>query len=465
LALEVYNTLKKDKEEFHSLEPNKVKMYVCGVTVYNDIHMGHARSIIVFDMIARYLRYKGYQVMHVTNFTDVDDKIINRANEMGMDPLALSRMYIEHYFEDVEKLGVKKADMYPKASESIPAIIDMVQRIIDAGYGYRTSDGSVYFSVEKFADYGKLSGNRLEDMQAGARIEVDEIKQNPMDFCLWKAAKPGEISWTSPWGEGRPGWHIECSAMVMQHMGETLDIHGGGNDLIFPHHENEVLQTESVTGKSLANYWLHNGMLQVSGEKMSKSLSNFFTVRDVMEVFSTSEVRFYFLNTHYRGPLGYSEDALNEAASSLRRLQHAYTELKEYMETATGNYDADELVRKTRSEFIEFMDDDFNSRGAISVLFELAREVNKLMQHEMLSKKGAKCIKVLFEEFDTVLGILPSMEHNPDQLDDVMEVIISVRTELRKRKLYDLADKIRDELKAKGIILEDAAEGVKWRQE
>jgi cysteinyl-tRNA synthetase len=465
MALRIFNTLTKEEEEFVPINDKKVRMYVCGVTVYDDIHMGHARSIIVFDMVARYLRYKGYDVYHVTNFTDVDDKIINKANETGTDPLALSRMYIDHYFEDLDKLGVKKADMYPKASESIEDIIEMVKKIIEAGYGYVLEDGSVYFAVGKVKDYGKLSGNKLEEMLSGARIDVDDTKRSPADFCVWKAAKPGEVSWDSPWGKGRPGWHIECSAMVLHYLGETLDIHGGGNDLIFPHHENEILQSESVTGKPLAKYWMHNGMLQVEGEKMAKSLKNFFTVRDVMEVYSTEEVRFYFLNTHYRGPLTYGEDALNEAAAALRRLQHTFSELKDYLETAAGSYDAEDLVKKSRTEFIEHMDDDLNTRGAISVLFDLSRESNKLMQHELLSKKGTKCILMLFEEFDQILCILPKMESGADQLDDVMDVLISVRQELRKRKLYDLADKLRDDLKAKGIVIEDAADGVKWRTE
>ncbi|MCE5297157.1 MAG: cysteine--tRNA ligase [Euryarchaeota archaeon] len=465
MALKIFNTLTKEEEEFVPINDKKVRMYVCGVTVYDDIHMGHARSIIVFDMVARYLRYKGYDVYHVTNFTDVDDKIINKANETGMDPLALSRMYIDHYFEDLGKLGVRKADMYPKASESIDDIIEMVKKIIDAGYGYVLEDGSVYFDVGMVKDYGKLSGNKLEEMLSGARIDVDDTKRSPADFAVWKAAKPGEVSWDSPWGKGRPGWHIECSAMVLHHLGETLDIHGGGNDLIFPHHENEILQSESVTGKPLAKYWMHNGMLQVEGEKMAKSLKNFFTVRDVMEVYSTEEVRFYFLNTHYRGPLTYGEDALNEAAAALRRLQHTYSELKDYLETASGSYDADDLFKRSRAEFIEHMDDDLNTRGAISVLFDLSRESNKLMQHELLSKKGAKCILMLFEEFDQMLGILPKIEIGADQVDDVMDVLISVRQELRKRKLYDLADKIRDGLKEKGIVIEDTADGVKWRTE
>ena len=464
MGLSLYNTMTKQAEEFISIEDRKVKMYVCGVTVYNDIHMGHARSIIVFDMIARYLKFKGYGVTLVTNFTDVDDKIINRANEMGIKPLELSAMYIERYFEDIAKLGVKKADFYPKASECIPEIVAMVQLIIKNGFGYVTGDGSVYFSVEKVEDYGKLSGNKQEEMLSGARVCVDEIKHNPMDFCLWKAAKPGEISWPSPWGEGRPGWHIECSAMCLKYLGETIDIHGGGNDLIFPHHENEILQSESVTGKPLAKYWLHNGMLQVQEAKMSKSMKNFFTVKDVAAHYKTQEIRFYLLNTHYRGPLNYSESALDEAASSLKRIQNAYTELKEHAPTASGNYDAEDLVLKTRTEFMEHMDDDFNTRGGIAAMFEAARESNKLMDHEMLSKKGAERVISLFEELDKILGILPQIEEKMNRLDDVMQILIEVRKELRKRKAYDLADTIRNQLAEKGIVLEDAAEGVRWKQ-
>jgi len=454
----------KQAEEFVPIDDRKVRMYVCGVTVYNDIHMGHARSIIVFDMIARYLKFKGYGVTLVTNFTDVDDKIINRANEMGIKPLELSAMYIEKYFQDIEKLGVEKADIYPKASECIPEIISMVQRIIDNGYGYVTGDGSVYFSVDKVVDYGKLSGNKQEEMISGARVCIDDIKRNPMDFCLWKAAKPGEVSWSSPWGEGRPGWHIECSAMCLKYLGETIDIHGGGNDLIFPHHENEILQSESVTGKPLAKYWLHNGMLQVNDAKMAKSLKNFFTVKDIAEKYKTQEIRFYLLNTHYRGPLNYSEDAFNEAASSLKRIQNAYTELKEYALTATGSYDAADLAEKTRNGFIEQMDDDFNTRGAIAAIFDAAREANRLMDHETLSKRGAENLIALFDELDTILGIMPQTEKRVDRLDDVMQIIIEVRKELRKRKAYDLADQIRNQLAEKGIVLEDAAEGVRWKQ-
>jgi cysteinyl-tRNA synthetase len=465
VALRIFNTLTRREEEFRPIDDKKVKMYVCGVTVYDDIHMGHARSIIVFDMISRYLRFKGYGVTLVTNFTDVDDKIINRAIEMKMKPLELSAMYIEKYFQDIEKLGVKKADIYPKASECIPEIISMVQRIIDNGFGYKTEDGSVYFSVDKAAEYGKLSGNKQEEMISGARVCVDEIKANPMDFCLWKAAKPGEISWTSPWGQGRPGWHIECSAMCLKYLGETIDIHGGGNDLIFPHHENEILQSESVTGKPLAKYWLHNGMLQVQDAKMSKSMKNFFTVNDIAGLYKTQEIRFYLLNTHYRGPLNYSENALDEAAASLKRIQNTYAELKDHGPKAAGDYDAEDLVQKTRDEFIAHMDDDFNTRGAIAAIFEAAREANKLMDQGKLSRKGTEGIISLFQELDGILGILPSQaEKKVDHLDDVMQILIEVRKELRKRKAYDLADQIRTQLAAKGIVLEDNAEGVRWKQ-
>ena len=464
MVLEIYNTLSGEREEFKPIQDKRVRMYVCGVTVYDDIHMGHARSIIVFDMIARYLRYRGYAVTHLTNFTDVDDKIINRAAEMGIPPLELSKMYIDHYFEDIEFLGVRKADIYPKASESIEDIIKMVQSMVDKDLAYATDDG-VYFDTSKVEDYGKLSGNKIEEMLSGARIEVDDTKKNPMDFALWKAAKEGEIRWDSPWGPGRPGWHIECSAMIYRYLGETIDIHGGGNDLIFPHHENEILQSESVTGKPLANYWLHNGMLQVQDNKMSKSLKNFFTVRNVMERYRTQEVRFYILNTHYRGPLNYGEEALNEAATSLKRLQHTYTELEEYLESASGRYDADDLVKRVKTAFLEFMDDDFNTRGAISELFDLARESNKLMDHELLSKKGTQSIISLFEDFDQILGILPTVEKTEDYLDDVMQIVLQIRQELRKRKMYDLADKLRNDLAAKGITIEDSAEGPRWNMD
>ncbi len=465
VTLRIYNTLSKKEEEFVPLDDRKVLMYVCGVTVYDDMHMGHARSAIVFDMIARYLRFRGYDVKHVTNFTDVDDKIINRAAERGVEPLELSAMYIERYFEDIDRLGVRRADAYPKASESIDDIVAMIQKIIDNGYGYRSEDGSVYFSVEKVEDYGRLTGQRLEDMQAGARVEVNEMKRHPYDFALWKAAKPGEISWDSPWGKGRPGWHIECSAMCTRHLGETIDIHGGGNDLIFPHHEDEILQSEAANGKPLSLYWVHHGMLQVEGAKMAKSAGNFFSVRDVLKRHTGEEIRFYFLSAHYRGPQVYSPAALEEASASLRRLHNTYSELQAAIDTAKGDHDASAEVEAFRKAFIEAMDADLNSRAAISALFELVREVNKLLSDGRLSRQGAENVLAVMDELDQVFGILPHEAADAaDRSGELVELLIEVRNELRARKLYDLADKVRDGLKARGIEVQDTAEGVKWKR-
>ena len=469
MTLFIHNTLTNKKEEFVPLEKGKVKMYVCGVTVYDDIHMGHARSMIVFDMVARYLRYSGYEVTHVTNFTDVDDKIIIRASENNVEPLELSRSYIDAYFRDIEKLGIKKADIYPKASESMDDIISMVQTIIDNGYGYVSEDGSVYFSVNKVKDYGRLTNHKIEDLESSGRVEVDKQKRDQKDFAVWKAAKPGEISWDSPWGKGRPGWHIECSAMIKHHLGDTIDIHGGGNDLIFPHHENEILQTEAATGKQLANYWMHNGMLVVKGkgmsmeEKMSKSKGNFFRVRDVAEKYNSHEIRFFFLNTHYMSPLIYGEEQFEESKAALKRLWNNYRELQAYIRNAEGTDDADAFVKESKEEFIRAMDDDFNTCDAIKVLFNMARTSNKMIAEKTLSKKGAENIIALMEDFDKVLGILPE-DKKDDSMDSVMQILIDVRSELRKKKVYDLADMIRDRLTEAGIQLEDSADGVKWKK-
>lgn len=461
MALRIFNTLSKQEEEFVPINGNQVKMYVCGVTVYDDIHMGHARSIIVFDMIDRYLRYRGYEVTHLTNFTDVDDKIINRAAEAGIDPLELSKNYIERYLEDVDRLGVRRADAYPKASENITQIIKMIEKIIANGYGYAAADGSVYFSVEAVDNYGRLTGQKLEDMQAGARIDVNEAKRNPYDFALWKAAKPGEISWESPWGAGRPGWHIECSAMCTEYLGETIDIHGGGNDLIFPHHENEILQSEAANQKPLAKYWLHNGMLQVQDAKMSKSLKNFFTLREILAKYSKEEIRFYVLSAHYRGPQVYSEAALEEAAASLKRISNTVRELRNAVGKLNGSNDAAELAADFRQKFIAAMDQDFNSRAALSELFELVREINRLLSANELSNQGAENILTVLNEMDSVFGILPEVK-TQDDTAELVQLLIDVRNELRKAKQYALADSIRDRLKAQGIELQDTAEGVKW---
>ncbi len=464
MTLRIYNTLTNSKEDFVPLEEGKVSMYVCGVTVYDDIHLGHARSIVVFDMVNRYLRHKGYDVTHVTNFTDVDDKIINRANEEGVDPLDLSARYIERYFSEVDSLNVKRADIYPKASESMDAIVKMVQDIIANGYGYATEDGNVYFSIDRIKDYGRLTNQKLEDMVGGSRdVMQDPQKRNPMDFAVWKATKPGEVAWPSPWGDGRPGWHIECSAMIRERLGDLIDIHGGGNDLIFPHHENEILQTEAVTGGTLARYWMHNGMLQVRDEKMSKSLGNFFRVSEILKEYDAQTIRFYLLNTHYRGPLVYTDGSLDETKASLRRLWNAYRSLQSYLRSPAGADDASGIIENASQTFHEHMDDDFNTRGAISALFDLTREMNRMMASGELSAKGAETALELLESTDAVLGILPDSDDD-GELDKVIGILADVRQELRSRKAFDLSDLIRDRLKEAGIQLEDGVEGVKWKR-
>jgi cysteinyl-tRNA synthetase len=467
MSLMIFNNLTKQKEEFVPNEQGKVQIYVCGVTVYDDMHMGHARSITVFDMLVRYLRHLGYDVTHVTNFTDVDDKIINRANEEGVDPLELSARYIDRYFEDADSLNIRRADMYPKASENMDAIIGMIENIIANGFAYPTDDGSVYFEVRKVKDYGKLSNQKLENMESSGRVALDEQKKDPMDFALWKSAKPGECFWESPWGKGRPGWHIECSAMIRRHLGDKIDIHGGGSDLVFPHHENEILQTEAVTHDVLANYWMHNGMLQFKDEKMSKSLKNFFRVRDVMERFDGSTIRFYFLNTHYSSPLAYGEEMLVEARSALKRLRNNYAELSDYSKNGPDiDDDRCDLLEGTRYGFFAAMDDDLNTSAAIEELFSLAHSTNRLMADRSLSKGAAGKILKMIDEFNTVLGILPEDEgiRDDEMTEAVMEVLIEVRKELRARKMYDLADMIRSRLAEAGITLEDSADGMKWKK-
>ena len=467
MSLTIYNSLTKKKEEFIPNEEGKVKLYVCGVTVYDDIHMGHARSMAVFDALARYLRYLGYDVTHVTNFTDVDDKIIKRAGEEGIDPLRLSARYIERYFEDADSLGIKRADIYPKASGSMASIIKMIEEIISRGFAYPTEDGSVYFEVRKVKDYGKLSNQKLENMESSGRVALDEQKKDPMDFAVWKGAKPGECSWDSPWGKGRPGWHIECSAMIRQLLGDKIDIHGGGSDLIFPHHENEILQTEAVTGGMLANYWMHNGMLQVKDEKMSKSMKNFFRVRDVMERFDACTIRFYFFNTHYRSPLAYGEDMLTEARSALKRLRNNYAELSDYSKNGPDeDDDRCDMLESVKHRFLEAMNDDLNTSAAIEVLFDLAHSTNKMMADKSLSKRTAGKVLRIIDEFNTILGIFPEDDDKEDggTADAVMGVLIELRKELRARKQYDLADMIRNRLADAGITLEDTAEGMKWKK-
>ena len=466
--IKIHNTMSRKKEEFVPLEDKKVRMYVCGVTVYDYVHMGHARAAVIYDVIVRWLRHRGYDVTYITNFTDVDDKIIARAIEEGIPPLELSARYIEEYFRDMDAIRVKRADFYPKASETIGDMIKVISGLIEKGYAYE-SGGNVYFSVEKVENYGKLSGQSLDDMVAGARIEPDENKRNPMDFALWKAAKPGEVSWPSPWGEGRPGWHIECSTMCLTYLGETIDIHGGGTDLIFPHHENEILQSESYTGHTFVKYWIHNGMLNIQEEKMSKSLKNFFRVRDVLNEFSPEAIRFFLLNTHYRKPLSYSDSAIAEAEKSLSKLVNTVESLKTGLASNSfkGDNNADELCKDVEMRFGEAMDDDFNTREAIAALFDLSREANRLMNDGELSSDGASRILDTFTNLDEILSILPETADKGGEgevVEGLMRLLISLREDARKRKDWATADRIRDELKGMGIVIEDSKNGPVWKR-
>ncbi len=476
--LKVYNTLTRQKEEFKPLKPNEVSIYVCGVTPYNDPHIGNARPFVTWDVIRRYFKHLGYKVKYIQNFTDVDDKIIRTANEQGVKWSDISTKYINSYFEVMDKLHVQHADLYPRVSQTIPDIIDMVSGLIDKGYAYEL-DGDVYFSVEKFADYGKLSHRKLDDMMAGARVDVDDRKHNPMDFALWKSAKPGEPFWESPWGKGRPGWHIECSAMSLKYLGKTFDFHGGGNDLIFPHHENEIAQSQAFCGDnhSFARYWLHNGFITINQEKMSKSLGNFFTVKEILAKYPADVLRFFIVSTHYRSPLDFSDARLDEATSSLARLKNALDNLRELvkMDSTADNADGKTLLenaQKAKKGFYEAMDDDFNTALAIADMFDLAKEIN-IYYNEVISGKikcdseAMKAVLAHFMEMADIIGILTdddTSDADNKLVDKLMQLIIDIRQNARKQKDWGTADKIRDELKEIGITLEDSPTGVRWKK-
>ncbi|HDP96755.1 MAG TPA: cysteine--tRNA ligase [Euryarchaeota archaeon] len=465
MSISIYNSLTHRKEEFRPVISGKAGVYVCGVTAYDDIHLGHARSAVVFDAVVRYLRYRGYEVSHVTNFTDVDDKIIARADELGMEPLRLSEMYIDRFFDEMSRLRVRRADHYPRASETIPDIISLIKKLEERGRAYRTDTG-VYFDITKAEDYGKLSGQSLEQMQSGCRIDIDEDKRHPADFALWKGAKEGEISWPSPWGEGRPGWHIECSAMALKFIGETVDIHGGGTELIFPHHENEIQQSEAATGKPFVKYWMHNGLLMIDEEKMSKSLSNFFTVKEILARHDPSVVRLFLLNANYRQPLNYDEGSLAEAKRSLERLQSSFQELLGAEGNASGTDDAAELSKRAVAEFEEKMDDDFNTREALAAMFSLAREANRLLGQRALSNKGVENLKSAFERMDSVFDILKrdDMTEKVEGLEPkLIELILEIREMARKNRDFGTADAIRDGLRKLNIEVQDSSEGAKWK--
>ncbi|MEE1246723.1 MAG: cysteine--tRNA ligase [Acutalibacteraceae bacterium] len=463
--MKIFNTLTRTKEELKTVEEGKVKIYACGPTVYNFIHIGNARPLCVFDVLRRFLEYIGYDVRFVQNFTDIDDKIIKRANEENLTYKQVSEKYIEEYWKDVKGMNVREATIHPKATENIDEIIDIVSTLIDKGYAYAV-DGDVYFSPSKFNEYGKLSHQPLEDLEAGARIMVGEVKKEPMDFALWKSAKPGEPYWESPWGHGRPGWHIECSAMVRRFLGNTIDIHCGGQDLIFPHHENEIAQSECCNGVPFANYWMHNGYINVDNVKMSKSLGNFFTVRDVAEKYGYEPIRFLMISSHYRSPINYSTDIIEQCKASLSRLYTCRDSLDFALENAAeGEADSDILAMfdKRRQQFIEAMSDDLNTADAIAALFELVRDINSNVIAANANKGTVEAAIKIFDELADVLGLVYNREK--EDLDSEIEALIEQRTQARKDRNWAEADRIRDELKAKGIVLEDTAQGVKWHRE
>ncbi|SHM70638.1 cysteinyl-tRNA synthetase [Caldanaerovirga acetigignens] len=464
--MKIYNTLTKKKEEFIPLNGNKVTIYACGPTVYDYFHVGNARVFITFDVVRNYLKYKGYDVKFVQNFTDVDDKMIKRANEEGITVKELGDRFIEEYFKDADALNIKRADVHPRATEHIQDIIEFIKVLIEKGYAY-VVEGDVYFSAKSFPGYGKLSGQNLEELEAGARVEPGEKKRDPMDFALWKAKKPGEPAWLSPWGEGRPGWHIECSVMAIKHLGETIDIHGGGPDLIFPHHENEIAQSEAVTGKPFARFFMHVGYLNINNEKMSKSLGNFFTVREILKEYEAEVLRLLMLSSHYRSPINFSKELMEQSKSALERLYTALYAMEHLEKVAPerqmSNMEEEYIKRQleNKEKFIESMDDDFNTASAIAALFDIVREFNVSLS-ENSSKEAVKKTKELVLELGGVLGLFSKFQ--PALLDEEIERMIKEREEARKAKNYALADKIRDELKARGIIIEDTPTGTRWRR-
>lgn len=466
--MKIFNTLTRRKEELKTLVPNELKVYACGPTVYNFIHIGNARPLCVFDTFRRYMEYRGYKVNFVQNFTDIDDKIIRRANEEGTDYKTVSEKYIEEFWTDAKGMNVREATVHPKATENIDEIINIVSTLIEKGYAYAVDNGDVYFSPKQFKEYGKLSHQPLEDLEAGARINVEEVKHEPMDFALWKSAKPGEPYWESPWGHGRPGWHIECSAMVRRYLGETIDIHCGGQDLVFPHHENEIAQSECCNGVPFANYWMHNGFISVDNVKMSKSLGNFFTVRDVANEYGYEPIRYFLISSHYRSPINYSIDIIEQCKASLVRLYNCRESLDFAMKNATDvipeNADAIKATLESRrDQFIKAMDDDLNTADAISAVFELVKDINTTVITDAPSKELVEFATKLFDELTGVLGLV--YNRKTESLDDEIEKMIEARTQARKDKNWAEADRIRDELKAQGIVLEDTPQGVKWHRE
>ena len=476
--LKVYNTMKRDKEVFKPVTEGQVKIYCCGVTPYNHPHIGNARPFVTWDVIRRYLTHLGYQVTYVQNFTDVDDKIINAANGEGVAWDVISNRYIDAYYEVMDKLHVRRADVYPRVSTEMPEILEMIQKLIDNGYAYELN-GDVYYRVTKFENYGALSGRALDEMEAGARVDVNDEKENPMDFALWKAVKPGEPSWEAPWGPGRPGWHIECSAMSDKYLGQEFDFHGGGSDLIFPHHENEIAQSEGCSGHHpMVRYWVHNGFITINQEKMSKSLNNFFLVRDILESYTPDELRYFLVSTHYRSPLDFSDERLTEARRSLERLSTAIENLKYLAGCAEGVCDkeAAELILKAKEAkeaYEEAMCDDFNTALASAAVFGLAKDINIYYQF-VQSSDGKVChgalqkVRDIFFFMTDTLGVLDDVWKGPSAdegaYEELMQAILTVRQKVREQKQYAVADCIRDELGKIGIVIEDSPQGARWKK-
>jgi cysteinyl-tRNA synthetase len=464
MGIRIFNTLTHKKEDFVPLQPGKVSMYVCGPTVYSKAHIGHAMSSLVYDVIHRYFEYRGFKVTHVMNYTDVDDKIIQRANQMGMDPLKLAEIHIAEYQKHLKDLNVVPPSITPRASQEMQTIIDMISKLIEKGFAY-PAGGDVYFRVQKDPSYGKLSGRKKADMQIGEKNEAGVLKEDPMDFALWKSAKPGEPWWDSPWGKGRPGWHIECSAMNLTHLGEQIDLHGGGNDLIFPHHENEIAQTESLTGKPFAQFWVHNGMLQYTGEKMSKSLGNLVTIEDYLAAHSADSLRYLVLNSGYRNPLSFNEEIIGQADSGLDRLKSG---LRPAMPDAKGIDDSkvkslETQAAQTKETFIQLMDDDFNSAGALGAIFELIRAVNQTRADGATDAQLEKP-QAQLKELIGVLGLrLDAPKGGNSDAVPFIELLVKLRQDLRASKQWSLADQLRDQLLELGVIIEDSKAGVSWR--
>lgn len=464
--MKIYNTLTRTKEELKPINPGEYRIYACGPTVYNFIHIGNSRPICVFDVLRRYLEYRGNKVIFVQNFTDIDDKIINRANEEGTDYLTVSEKYIKEYKTDAQGLNVREATVHPRATENMDEIIAIISDLVEKGCAYRAENGDVYFRTNRFAEYGKLSHQPLDDLKAGARISVGEMKEDPMDFAVWKAAKPGEPYWESPWSKGRPGWHIECSAMARRYLGKTIDLHCGGQDLIFPHHENEIAQSECCNGVTFSNYWMHNGYINVDNQKMSKSKGNFFTTRDVAAKYGYEPIRYLMLSSHYRSPINYSIEIIEQCQAALERLYNCRDNIRFMLDKTSGDLTDNEkkLVEKFgsyRQQFIEAMDDDLNTADAISVIFELVRDINTALADNP-SLAFAKESESIFNELTGVLGLVYREEDN--SLDAEVEKLIAERTEARKRKDWATADKIRDTLKEMNIVIEDTPQGIKWHK-